>query len=96
MAAKRARLDLALKELSNRPDTARVAPVLEPEVQESPAARPSREGRVGKRQICGFFDTAVHKQFKKLAVDSEAGTVQELLREALNDLFTKHSLPPIA
>jgi hypothetical protein len=32
---------------------------------------------------------------RQLALDTD-GTVQELLQEALNDLFHKHSRPPIA
>jgi hypothetical protein len=32
---------------------------------------------------------------RQLALDTD-GTVQELLQEALNDLFLKHSRPPIA
>jgi hypothetical protein len=49
----------------------------------------------GKRAIAGFFDPAVSRQLKMLALEQDA-TVQQLLREALNDLFDKHKRPRIA
>jgi hypothetical protein len=94
MSSKRGNLSAALKEVSGRPEPARLPPA--PDVEQPQPALQSRAGRVGKIQISGFFEKPVHKQLKKLAVDSDAGTVQELLREAINDLFAKHSLPPIA
>ncbi|MDZ8242001.1 MAG: hypothetical protein RMZ69_33510 [Nostoc sp. ChiQUE01a] len=51
--------------------------------------------RVGKRAIAGHFDPAVSKQLKQLALEEDS-TVQALLQEALNDLFTKYGKPPIA
>ena len=52
-------------------------------------------GRVGKKVISGFFDPHVSKQLARLAVDQER-SIENLLGEALNDLFTKYQLPPIA
>jgi hypothetical protein len=51
--------------------------------------------RVGKKPITGFFDPEVSRQIKKVALDQDK-TMQELLQEALNDLFRKYDLPPIA
>jgi hypothetical protein len=51
--------------------------------------------RAGKKPITGFFDPEVSKQIKKVALDQDK-TMQELLQEALNDLFRKYDLPPIA
>ena len=56
------------------------------------AVAPSREG---KKPVTGFFVPEVSRQLKKMALDQDK-TVQELVREALNDLFHKHDLPPIA
>jgi len=56
------------------------------------AAAPSR---AGKKPVTGFFDPEVSKQIKKLALDKDK-TMQEILQEALNDLFRKYDLPPIA
>lgn len=61
------------------------------------ASRPKhfRPSRQGTKTIAGHFDPAVSRQLRQLAIDREA-TVQDLLREAINDLFTKYGLPPSA
>jgi hypothetical protein len=51
--------------------------------------------RAGKKPITGFFDPEVSRQIKKVALDKDK-TMQQLLQEALNDLFRKYDLPPIA
>jgi hypothetical protein len=53
---------------------------------------PSREG---KKAITGFFDPAVSRQLKQIALEEDSN-IQALLREALNDLFTKRGRSPIA
>lgn len=53
---------------------------------------PSRQG---KKTVAGFFDTAVSTQLKQIGLD-ENKTVQDLLAEAINDLFKKYKKPPIA
>lgn len=53
------------------------------------------KSRIGKKVISGFFDPEVSKQLARLALDRDC-TNEELLREALNDLFIKYHLPPIA
>lgn len=64
--------------------------------QASPARTVSTpSGREGKRPIAGFFDPAVSRQLKQLGLDKEK-TMQELLREAINDLFEKYGLSRIA
>jgi hypothetical protein len=60
--------------------------------EDASGAAPSRVGRV---QIAGFFSKETSKQLRQLALDTD-GTVQSLLTDALNDLFTKHGVPPIA
>lgn len=47
------------------------------------------------RVISGHFASETHKQLRVLAA-VEGRTIQGLLEEALNDLFRKHDLPPIA
>ena len=56
------------------------------------AVPPSREG---KKPVTGFFSPEISRQIKKLALDQDK-TMQDLLQEALNDLFRKYDLPPIA
>jgi hypothetical protein len=51
--------------------------------------------RVGKKPVTAFFDPEVSRQIKKLGLDQDK-TMQDLLQEALNDLFRKYNLPPIA
>ena len=50
--------------------------------------------RRGKKLIGGHFDPTVSYQLKRLALDQET-SVQQLLREAINDLFRKYDLPSI-
>ena len=61
----------------------------------SAAARSVAPSRVGKKVVAGYFDPAVAKQLKQMTVDQDT-TIQALLVEALNLLFTKHGKPPIA
>lgn len=61
--------------------------------KELPAVRSN--GRVGKKAIAGFFDPAVSRQLRILGVQLDR-TVQELLAEALNDLFGKYGLSRLA
>ena len=49
----------------------------------------------GKHLISGMFEPAAYRQFGVLS--AELGLAkQDLLRQALNDLFKKHGKPPIA
>jgi hypothetical protein len=58
-------------------------------------ARPRPLSREGRKIIAGYFDPAVSKQLHQIALDDDT-TLQELLREAINDLFTKRRKAPIA
>jgi hypothetical protein len=84
----------ALRQASTRPAAARVEPPLAPAEDRSDRAGvpPSRRG---KKTIAGHFDPAVSRQLRELAL-AEESSVQELLREALNELFAKRGRPPIA
>jgi hypothetical protein len=53
---------------------------------------PSRQG---KKAITGYFDPAVSRQLRQLALDKDT-TVQALLSEGLNELFIKYGKNPIA
>ncbi len=87
---KKPSLTAALHEASKKP----VLPVALAE-KPSNSTQSIQPGRVGKKPISGFFDPAVSRQLKQLALDQNS-TVQDLLGEALNDLFEKHHLKPIA
>jgi hypothetical protein len=63
---------------------------------EHPAPKlPRPKSRVGKKVISGFFEKEVSRQLSKLAIDQDR-TNEDLLREAINDLFAKYHLPSIA
>lgn len=61
----------------------------------SPPAHRAQPSRVGTKPITVHFPQAVRDQIKRLAID-EGTTSQELLGEALNDLFRKYGRPEIA
>jgi hypothetical protein len=65
---------------------------------EQPASLPERAGRPdrsGKRLIGGYFNMPVSQQLRILAAERNT-TIQELLRESLNDLFQKYGKSRIA
>lgn len=68
------------------------APLVEEKKTTSSVSAPSRQGKKG---ITGFFDPSVSRQMRQLALDQNK-TIQGLLQEALNDLFSKYGKPPIA
>lgn len=65
--------------------------------QESPAQgqQAGPPSRKGKKAITSYHDPAVSKELKQLALDQNT-TVQSLMEEALNDLFSKNGRNPIA
>lgn len=54
-----------------------------------------RPGREGKSNVTGYFPPEVKKQLRLLAAEHDT-TIQNLLAEALNDLFAKNGKPEIA
>lgn len=96
--------------MSNKPSLAEAlkahdrapAPALkaEPKPQPSKETRRSKAStppsRAGKKALIGYFDPEVSKQLKQMTLDHDRDSVQELLREALNDLFQKYKKPTIA
>jgi hypothetical protein len=51
--------------------------------------------RVGRRQIAGWFAPEVARQLHMIALEEDT-TLQALMAEAFNDVFTKRGKPPIA
>jgi hypothetical protein len=68
------------------------APTEEPEPTPS---KPQQGTKRGTHLISGMFEPPAYRQFGVLAAELGLDK-RELLREALNDLFRKHSKPPIA
>lgn len=90
MSKQRSSLREALRQAGGK------APPPQPQAVAAPEVRPSRTpSRRGKKTIAGFFDPAASRQLRQLALD-EGSNVQDLLREAINDLFEKRGKPRIA
>jgi hypothetical protein len=88
--SKRSSLSEALRQAGGKAEPPRPQPAAVPE------RRTSRTpGRRGKKTIAGFFDPAASHQLRQIALD-EGSNVQDLLREAINDLFEKRGKPRIA
>lgn len=71
-------------------------------IEEKISEKPKQENhnytpasRVGKKAVTGFFEPEVSKVLKILAIEHESSN-QDLIREALNDLFIKYGKKPIA
>ena len=60
-----------------------------------PPARDRAHVRIGRRQIAGWFPPEVAKQLHMIAVEEDT-TLQALMKEAFNEVFTKRGKPPIA
>ena len=84
----------AMREKAN-PVMAEVQPVPTKQVNSGPWQTTQPPSRAGKRQVAAYFPAHVHKQLKLLMVENDT-TVQNLLAEALNDLFAKYGKPEIA
>ena len=71
------------------------SPLEAPQSRTPRAATRGRQDRQDKRQIAGFFSSECAKQLRMLAAEKDT-TVQDLIKEGLNLMFTAHGKPPIA
>jgi hypothetical protein len=92
--AKKTSLSAALHEASGKKTQTPAMPPPDtgPAPTEASALPPSRKG---KKVIAGYFDPAVSKQLRQLALEHDT-TVQALLAEALDLLFIERGKMPIA
>ncbi|MBV8096099.1 MAG: hypothetical protein JO110_23275 [Acetobacteraceae bacterium] len=65
--------------------------------ERQPTPRPTFKARTreGKKMIAAPVDPAARQQLKVLAAELDR-KAEDLMREALRDLFTKYGKPPIA
>ena len=84
----------AMREKAN-PVAAEVSSVPTKQANSRAAQATQPPSRAGKRQVAAYFPVPVQKQLKLLMVENDT-TVQNLLAEALNDLFAKYGKPEIA
>jgi hypothetical protein len=54
-----------------------------------------RPGRAAKVNVTGYFPPGVKKQLRLMSAEQDK-TIQQLLAEALNDVFAKYGKPEIA
>jgi hypothetical protein len=90
MAAKKSLMD-NLKSFDTSATVATLEPP--PQVGHGGASRPP--SRRDKRAITGYVTPKAFQQFQILRAE-RGRDVQELVEEALNDLFQKYGKPPIA
>jgi hypothetical protein len=92
--------------MTKRPSLADSMRKLEPPpAPVSATATPTREAaeprgyyaatRAGRKKVTAALEPEAHKQLKFLATE-RGQTVEDLLREAISDLFRKYGKPPIA
>lgn len=68
------------------------------EVEPQPKAKPSRHARPSRastKHVGGYFDPAVSKQLRQIALEEDS-SVQALVGEALDMLFQSRRKPTIA
>lgn len=92
---KRANLAAALQTATRGVEVAPVAPTTYGSTATVTPIGSRAPSRIGKKTVAAHFDPAVSKQLKHLGLERDSST-QTLLREAINDLFTKYGKPPIA
>jgi len=89
---KKKSLTSAFQSFDKKEENKKAAETAKPDEGQKPSLPPSRKG---KKAITGFFDPAVSKQMKQIGLEQDR-TLQDLMAEAINDLFQKHGKPPIA
>src|SRR3954464_15754546 len=106
MSGKRPSLAESMRAVAEAPAPVPSAPPAPPEAVPTPSTRTQAEGaaerpkgfyaatRVGKKKATATLSTEAHRQLKLLALDH--GGVEAVLTEAINDLFRKHGMEPIA
>ena len=64
-------------------------------LSKKPAQTNTRPSRIKTKHVGGYFDPAVSKQLRSIALDEDT-SVQALVAEALDMLFHARRKPPIA
>jgi len=82
--------------LSQRPPAPPPASTTVPghSASDRPRSKTPRTDRASKKFVGGYFDKGVHKQISIMAAEMERD-IDDLVGEALNDLFAKHRRPEL-
>ncbi len=92
MSAKKSLMD-SMQDFDKGAPVATIEPPRAASAEKGGAGKPP--SRHGKRAITGYVPSAAFQQFQILRAE-RGKDVQELVEEALNDLFQKYGKPPIA
>ena len=95
MTTKRKSLQDAFSEKRSLQPQVEGVPPPQPVTPSESNPAPVQASRRGKKFVGGYFAPEVARQLKHLAVEHDK-TVQELVTEAVNDLFQKYGKPYIA
>jgi hypothetical protein len=90
---KKTSLSDALAQAAHGPSSAKLKKDDAPAGARAASAKPYRVGRVN---VTGYFDPAVKKSIRLIQAKHPDRTLQDLLAEALNDLFAKYNVPQSA
>jgi hypothetical protein len=92
MAGKRTNLQSVIERQAKGPVSEPTAADEIPKTTRSP----KQPSRVGKVNITGYFAPAVKSSFRMIQSKHPDKTIQDLLAEALDDLFAKYNVPQTA
>ena len=86
----------AIRAAAHGPEPATGERITTEETAAAPPPRPFKaRTREGKKMIAAPVDPAARQQLKMLSAELDR-KAEDLVREALRDLFTKYGKPPIA
>jgi hypothetical protein len=93
---KKTALSDALAKAAHGTGSAKLPAATEAVVQAGARATGTKPHRVGRVNVTGYFDPAVKQSLRLIQAKHPDRTVQDLLAEALNDLFSKYNVPQTA
>jgi len=99
----RTSLGAALNIAANGPGSAKLrqaptAAARRTQAEQAPVigAKSTRADRVGRVNVTGYFDPSVRASFRLIQAQHPQLSLQDLLAEALDDLFAKYNVPQSA
>src|ERR1700691_2578058 len=96
MAKKKTALSDALAMAAHGVGSAKLPAKNDTHAQTGARATGTQSSRVGRVNVTGYFDPAVKQSLRLVQAKHPGRTVQVLLAEALNDLFSKYNVPQTA
>ncbi len=93
---KKTSLSDALAEAAHGPSSAKRSRVSGARASSGASADSAKAYRVGRVNVTGYFDPAVKQSIRLIQAKHPDRTLQDLLAEALNDLFAKYNVPQSA